>query len=100
MLISLADRSATWLTSDVEPRCTQVSQDARWGMVDGVSEPDRLTCAHCGREGTSADVVAGWSVSTPPRPTGSSQPRSTEVRALCPACARSVLRDLEGKLDP
>jgi hypothetical protein len=68
--------------------------------VDGVSAPERLTCAHCGREGTPADVVGGWSVSTPPRPTGSSQPRSSEVRALCPACARAALRDLEGKLDP
>jgi hypothetical protein len=68
--------------------------------VGGVSAPDRLTCAHCGREGTPADVVLGWSVSTPPRPVGSDQPRSEEIRALCPECARSVLRDLEGKLDP
>ena len=61
---------------------------------------DRVTCAHCGREGTAADVVGGWSVSTAPRPTGSAQPRPNDVRALCPACARAVLRDLEGKLDP
>ena len=65
-----------------------------------VAPEDRLTCAHCGRAGSAADAATGWSVSTPPRPTGSTQPRSAEVRALCPACARSSLRDLEGRLDP
>ena len=62
--------------------------------------PEPLSCAHCGREGTPADLALGWSVSTPPRPTGSTAPRSTDVRALCPDCARAALRDLEGKLDP
>lgn len=33
-------------------------------------------------------------------PTGSTAARSAEVRALCPGCARSVLRDLEAELDP
>jgi len=62
--------------------------------------PELLTCAHCGREGTPADAALGWSVSTPPRPTGSTGPRPTEVRVLCLDCARAALRDLEGKLDP
>jgi hypothetical protein len=71
------------------------------GQAEAVtSGAERLTCAHCGGEGTAADAVGGWSVSTPPRPTGSVQPRPTEVRALCPACTRSALRDLEGRLDP
>ena len=65
----------------------------------GPSE-DALTCAHCGRTGTGADLVAGWSVSRLPRPTGTALPPPRETRALCPTCARSVLRDLEGKLDP
>jgi hypothetical protein len=69
--------------------------------VDAVtSVPERMTCAHCGRDGTPGDVALGWSVSRPPRPTGSSVPPPTEVRALCPGCARAALRDLEGKLDP
>ena len=76
-----------------------MSQDAASGRVDAVTQ-EQLRCAHCGRAGTPADVALGWSVSTPPRPTGSTGPRSTEVRALCPGCARAVLRDLEGKLDP
>ena len=70
----------------------------RCGTLDAVTQ-EPLTCAHCGREATPAAAATGWSVSTPPRPTGSTEPRSTEVRALCPACARAALRDLEGKLD-
>ena len=62
--------------------------------------PEPLSCAHCGRTGTPEDAALGWSVSTPPRPTGSTAARSTEIRALCPDCARAALRDLEGKLDP
>ena len=71
----------------------------RSGTLDVVT-PETLTCAHCGRSGTPADAALGWSVSTPPRPTGSTGPRPTDVRALCPDCARAALRDLEGKLDP
>jgi hypothetical protein len=67
--------------------------------VDAVT-PESLTCAHCGRQGPPGDAARGWSVSRPPRPTGSTAPRSTDVRALCPDCARAALRDLEGKLDP
>jgi hypothetical protein len=73
--------------------------DAACGTLDAVT-PQPLSCAHCAHEGAPGDVALGWSVSTPPRPTGSTGPRPTEVRALCPDCAREALRDLEGKLDP
>jgi hypothetical protein len=46
-------------------------------------------------------VVTGWSVSTPPRPTGST--RSADggpIAMLCPECARRLVRDLEARLDP
>jgi hypothetical protein len=69
------------------------------GTLDAVTA-ESTTCAHCARAGTPADVALGWSVSTPPRATGSAAPRSAEVRALCPDCARAVLRDLEAQLDP
>ena len=69
------------------------------GTLDSVTA-EISTCAHCGRVGTPADVALGWSVSTPPRPTGSTGPPPTDVRALCPGCARAALRDLEGKLEP
>ncbi|GAA3153434.1 hypothetical protein GCM10010531_00430 [Blastococcus jejuensis] len=62
--------------------------------------PNRFRCAHCGRAGTPADVATGWSMSSPPRPTGSTAAADPQVTALCPDCARRVLRDLEGKLDP
>ncbi len=64
------------------------------------SLPDRFDCAHCGRAGTPGEVATGWSVSTSPRPTGSTADADERVTALCPDCARRVLRDLEGKLDP
>ncbi|MCV2488667.1 hypothetical protein OF117_04765 [Geodermatophilus sp. YIM 151500] len=63
--------------------------------------PDlQFTCLRCGRRGTPDDVATGWSLSTPPRPTGSDAPREETVTALCPACARDAVRDLEGRLDP
>jgi hypothetical protein len=49
------------------------------------------------------DVVTGWSVSRPPRPVGSSAPRTAEQERLtmhCPDCARRHVRDLEARLDP
>jgi hypothetical protein len=62
---------------------------------------DELTCTRCGRGGTAADVATGWSLSTPPRPTGSAGPREPgPVTALCPVCARDHVRDLEARLDP
>jgi hypothetical protein len=65
--------------------------------------PDELRCAGCGSAGTAADVVTGWSVSRPPRPTGSSAPRTAEqeqLTMLCPSCVRRHVRDLEARLDP
>ena len=64
---------------------------------------DELSCSECGRAGTAADVAAGWSLSVPPRPVGSAGPRPAEqqgVTALCPGCARRLVRDLEARLDP
>jgi hypothetical protein len=65
--------------------------------------PEELRCATCGRSGAAADVVAGWSVSRPPRPTGSTGPRTAaedRLTMLCPDCARRHVRDLEARLDP
>jgi hypothetical protein len=64
--------------------------------------PDRLICTGCGRTGTAADVVTGWSLSSEPRATGRSQrtPDQERVTALCPDCARRHLRDVEARLDP
>ena len=68
---------------------------------DGMSSlPGRFDCAHCGRAGSAADVATGWSVSRPPRPTGFTAAADETLTALCPDCARRVLRDLEGKLGP
>jgi hypothetical protein len=64
------------------------------------SLPEQFACDHCGRTGTPADAATGWSVSTPPRATGSTEAADQRVTALCPDCARVVLRDLEGRLDP
>jgi endogenous inhibitor of DNA gyrase (YacG/DUF329 family) len=60
-------------------------------------------CASCGRPGSAADLAAGWSVSRPPRPTGATRPRTAaeeRTTALCPDCARRLVRDLEARLDP
>jgi hypothetical protein len=62
--------------------------------------PEQFRCAHCGRSGSPGDVAVGWSVSSPPRATGSTAAADDRVTALCPDCARAALRDLEGKLDP
>ncbi|HEX2072857.1 MAG TPA: hypothetical protein VHF92_03655 [Geodermatophilus sp.] len=62
---------------------------------------DALVCARCRRSGTAADVATGWSLSVPPRPTGSTGERAPEqLTVLCPDCARDCLRDLEARLDP
>jgi hypothetical protein len=46
-------------------------------------------------------MATGWSVSTPPRPTGSTQAAGDgPVFMLCPDCARRLVRDLEARLDP
>ncbi|MGY1662107.1 hypothetical protein ACI78Q_12900 [Geodermatophilus sp. SYSU D00705] len=64
-------------------------------------DPEHLVCAACGRTGTPADVATGWSMSTPPRPTGSTAARAHgPLTALCPACARDRVRHLEARLDP
>ena len=63
---------------------------------------EELRCSGCGRSGAAADVVTGWSVSRPPRPTGSTAPRTAEqerLTMLCPDCARRRVRDLEARLD-
>lgn len=65
--------------------------------------PGDVSCASCGRPGTTADLAAGWSVSRRPRPTGAARPRTAEeerTTALCPDCARRLVRDLEARLDP
>ena len=65
--------------------------------------PEQLDCARCARTGSAAELATGWSVSVPPRPTGSTQPRAEsgeEIRMLCPDCARHAVRDLEARLDP
>ena len=65
--------------------------------------PDELRCSGCGSGGAAADVVAGWSLTRPPRPTGRSGPRTAEeqrLTMLCPDCARRHVRDLEARLDP
>jgi hypothetical protein len=62
---------------------------------------DELHCSVCGRAGSAAEVALGWSVSTPPRPVGSTAPPDREATtALCPDCARRYVRDIEGRLDP
>jgi hypothetical protein len=63
--------------------------------------PDELRCTGCGRTGSAADAVTGWSLSTPPRPVGSTAPRAIgTLTALCPDCARRHVRVIEGRLDP
>ncbi|MGY1637778.1 hypothetical protein ACI78V_14120 [Geodermatophilus sp. SYSU D00742] len=60
-----------------------------------------LVCAACGRTGTPADVATGWSMSTPPRPTGAREARPPgPLSALCPECLRRSVRDVEARLDP
>jgi hypothetical protein len=67
-----------------------------------VAVPEELLCAGCGRPGSPADLATGWSVSSPPRPTGSTArtPDQERVTVLCPDCARRWVRDLEARLDP
>jgi hypothetical protein len=60
-----------------------------------------LFCSSCGRTGTTAELASGWTVSRLPRPTGADRPRTAEeerTTALCPACARRDVRDLEARL--
>ncbi|RFU21828.1 hypothetical protein D0Z06_09370 [Geodermatophilus marinus] len=64
-------------------------------------QPPELTCRRCGRSGRAADAATGWSLDTPPRPTGSAGgPAPGPTTALCPDCARECVRDLEARLDP
>jgi hypothetical protein len=67
-----------------------------------VAIPDEVSCAGCGRRGTAADLATGWSLSTPPRATGTSGRTAEQERltALCPDCVRRSVRDLEARLDP
>jgi hypothetical protein len=63
--------------------------------------PEQLRCDRCARTGTAAEVATGWSVSTPPRPTGSTHTAADgPIAMLCPDCARRLVRDLEARLDP
>jgi len=63
--------------------------------------PDQLRCDRCPTTGTAADVATGWSVSSPPRPTGSTATADAgPITMLCPECARHLVRDLEARLDP
>jgi hypothetical protein len=78
--------------------CSRNPRLRQAGPVPAV--PDRFRCALCGRAGTPADVATGWSMSSPPRPTGSSGAGGDRVTALCPECARRSLRDTEARLDP
>jgi hypothetical protein len=62
----------------------------------------QLICTQCGRTGTPAELATGWTVSRAARPTGTLRPRTAEeerTTALCPDCARRLVRDLEAKLD-
>jgi len=71
------------------------------GRLADVSEA-LLVCSQCGRTGTPAELAAGWTVSRAARPTGADRPRTAEeerTTALCPDCARRLVRDLEAKLD-
>ena len=62
--------------------------------------PDDVICARCGRPGTVAEVRLGWSLDVPPRPTGSTEPaRADAASHLCPECTRSLVRDVEARLD-
>jgi hypothetical protein len=67
-----------------------------------VDVPDELVCSGCGRAGSPADLATGWSVSSPPRPTGSTArtAEQEQVTVLCPECARRWVRDVEARLDP
>jgi hypothetical protein len=63
--------------------------------------PEELRCTGCGRAGSADQAASGWSLSTPPRPVGSTAPRAAgTTTALCPDCARRHVRDIEGRLDP
>jgi hypothetical protein len=85
----------------VRPGPGLLSSPAAVGHDDGVHLPDQLSCDRCARTGTAADVASGWSVSTPPRPTGSSGSfEGGPITMLCPDCARRLVRDLEARLDP
>jgi hypothetical protein len=72
------------------------------GRLAGVTEPP-LVCSQCGRTGTAADLAAGWTVARAAHPTGADRPRTAEeerTTALCPDCARRLVRELEARLDP
>jgi hypothetical protein len=62
--------------------------------------PDELSCVGCGRTGAADDAAAGWALSRPPRPTGSTAPARQRLTAHCPDCARRHVADFEGRLDP
>jgi len=69
--------------------------------IRGITRTEELRCSMCGRAGTAAEAALGWSVSTPPRPVGSTgPPNRAATTALCPECARRSVRDIEGRLDP
>jgi hypothetical protein len=64
---------------------------------------DELACAGCGRTGEPGELAAGWTLSRPPRPVGATRQRTPveeQGTALCPACSRRHVRDLEARLDP
>ncbi len=49
-----------------------------------------VTCAVCGRAPEAWESALGWSVSV----------EGGREQAVCPACVRTHLRSIEGKLDP
>ncbi|WP_200938669.1 hypothetical protein [Modestobacter sp. Leaf380] len=52
---------------------------------------EESTCRLCGAHGTRAEVALGWSRETD---------RDGVVTALCAACARRHVREIECRLDP